>query len=302
MKRRFFLGYSCLFLASCSAARHNSTKNEQKSEKPAIADWPETLRFTITDADGEEELNRDYQVFRRTLEGILACKIEFYPVESYVAAAPAMLAGNLDLAWAGPLEYLILQARAKAIPLVALKRPHFRTSISVRGDRGIQTVADLKGKTIEINEIGSTGSHLGTVKLLLEAGLNPKTDVTFTASDENTLSKVVSGEVDALGRPEHRYQALLQQEGLSAEDYPAIAIGEPIPGDVFVVNPLFEPEIIGEIRSRLLANNEKLMAAMWSVEELKIRFKDAFFEPVNQSEYDEIRALLQTIGQENLLR
>lgn len=302
MKRRSFLWYSCLFLASCSATRRNSTEDKQKSEKPAIANWPETLRFAITDADGEEQLKRDYQAFRSTLEEILACKIEFYPVENYVAAAPAMLTGNLDLAWAGPLEYLILQARAKAIPLVALKRPHFRTSISVRGDRGIKTVADLKGKTIEINEIGSTGSHIGTVKLLLEAGLNPKTDVTFTASDENTLSKVVSGEVDALGRPEHRYKAILQQEGLSAIDYPTIAIGEPIPGDVFMVNSLFEPEIVEEMRSRLLANNEQLMAAIWSVEELKIRFKDSFFEPVNQAEYDEIGDILQAIDQENLIQ
>ena len=302
MKRRSFLWYSTLFLASCSATRRNSTETEEQSDKPAIANWPETLRFAITDADGEEELNRDYQTFRGTLAEILGSKIEFFPVESYVAAAPAMLTGNLDLAWAGPLEYLVLQARAKAVPLVALKRPHFRTSISVRGDRGIKTLADLKGKIVEINEVGSTGSHLGTVKLLLEAGLNPQTDVSFTASDENTMSGLVSGEIDALGRPEHRYQAMLEKEGLTSEDYPAIAIGEPIPGDVFVVNSQFEPEIVEEMRSRLFARNEELMAAIWSAEELKLRFKDAFFEPFNQAEYDEIRATLRAIGQEDLIQ
>lgn len=298
MKRRSFFWYSCLFLASCSATSRNSTK----TEKPAIANWPDTLRFAITDADGEEELNRDYQTFRRTLEEILACTIEFFPVASTVAAAPAMLTGDLDLAWAGPLEYLVLQARAKAIPLVSLQRPHFRTSISVRGDRGFKTVADLKGKTIEINEVGSTGSHLGTVKLLLEAGLDPNTDVKFITSGENTMSGLVSGEIDALGRPEHRYQAMLQDEGLTAENYPAIAIGEPIPGDVFVINSQFDLPVVEEMRSRILANNEKLMAAIWSVEELKVRFQDAFFEPVNASKYEEIREILRAIGQENLVQ
>ena len=116
------------------------------------------------------------------------------------------------------------------------------------------------------------------------------------------MSGLVSGEIDALGRPEHRYQVMLQDEGLTAENYPAIAIGEPIPGDVFVINSQFDLPVVEEMRSRILANNEKLMAAIWSVEELKVRFQDAFFEPVNASKYEEIREILRAIGQENLVQ
>lgn len=287
MKRRSFFRYSALFLASSSVISCNTRETTRSSANPD--NWPDTLSFAVTDADGVEELNRDYQEFRSILAEILDCEIEFFPVESTVAAAPAMLTGNLDFAWAGPLEYLILQARAEAIPVVSLQRPHFRTSIAVRKKDGMTSVADLKGKTIEISEVGSTGSHIGTAKLLLDAGLDPKTDVTFTASGGNTMAGLVSGEVDALGRPEHRYYDLLKKENLSEEDYPVIALGEAIPGDIFMVNSQFEPSVVEEMRSRILANSEKLLDALWSVEELKIRFEDASFTPVQQAEYDEIR-------------
>ena len=276
MKRRSLITYSCLFLASYSLASCQSAS----TSKNAIANWPKHLRFTVTDANGAEELKQEYQAFRNTLEEVLDCEIVFFPVESFVAAAPAMIAGDLDLAWAGPSEYLILQVRANAVPIVALKRPHFRTSIAVRGDRGIESLTDLEGKIIDINDIGSTGSHLGTVKLLLDAGVNLK-EVKFIATRQRTMSGLIKGEIDALGRPEHRYRSILEKEGLSPEDYPLIALGEPIPGDVFVASARFDPPVVEEMRSRLLAANDRLMATIWSVEDLKIRFKDAFFGLVN---------------------
>ncbi|NEO58681.1 MAG: hypothetical protein F6K54_39960 [Okeania sp. SIO3B5] len=50
MKRRNFIGYTLLFITSCTATTNN-TNNSQ---------IPEKLRFAVTEVVDEEKLRRDY--------------------------------------------------------------------------------------------------------------------------------------------------------------------------------------------------------------------------------------------------
>ncbi|MGK7923746.1 MAG: phosphate/phosphite/phosphonate ABC transporter substrate-binding protein [Spirulina sp.] len=297
MKRRFLFGYSLLFLASCSTASRSDRETSPKTEGKAIANLPETLYFAVTDVKGREELEANYEPFRQALTEILERKIEFFPVENYIAATPAMEAGKVNIVWAGPSEYLVLRGRARAIPLVALQRPTFHSVIIIRNDSPIQSLKDLQGKTIDLKQVGSTSAYLGGLKILLDAGLNPKSDFTIALPDKHSLQGLKKGEVDGVARAFHRYKQILKKEGERESDYRILARGPMLPGDVFAANRQLDPQAIAAIQSRMLAHQERLMQAILSVEDLASKFKDAFFAIANDADYDPIREIYDAIGQ-----
>lgn len=262
---------------------------------------PPKLTFAVTDAKGLEELQRDYEPFRVVLEDVLETKIEFFPVDNVLAAAPAMLDGTLDLAWAGPSEYVVLNSRARAKPIVTLKRPDYFTVIFVHRDRGFQSISDLKGKTIDIWKLGTTASHLGAVKILLDAHLKTS-DLKLVASNSQNLQPLQTGEIDAMARPMSRYQSMLQEAEKSAEEYPILARGSLLPGDVFAASYQLKPEASQFISSHILDNRDRLLEAILSSPELADRFRGSTWEVSNDSDYNVVRDAYREIGQESIIQ
>ncbi|MEA5471752.1 phosphate/phosphite/phosphonate ABC transporter substrate-binding protein [Spirulina sp. 06S082] len=301
MKRRSFFCYSALFLGSCSSSVRSSTGGAENTQGKK-ADLPTTLHFAVTDAEGIEELQKDYEPFREALAEVLATKVEFFPVDSFVAATPAMLTGKIDLAWAGPSEYLLLQARAKVIPVVSLNRPDFHAVIAVRGDRGIKSLADLKGKTVDMYKIGSTSTHISGTKILIDEGLEPQGYFKTVMSGNHSLQSLKNGEVDAVVRAAHRYKAIIQAENLSEKDYPIIATSSLLPGDIFVASSQLGETVVAAMRSRMLENQERLLQGILASPGLASKFKDSSLIPVNIADYEAIREVYRAIGQENLIQ
>ncbi len=292
MKRRNFLGYSLLFLTGCNTA---TTISNGKKTIPRL----KKLRFAVTDVSGLEELEQNYGKFKDSLQEVLKTDIEFYPVVNYTAATPALLQNQVDLVLAGPSEYVIINSRTKAIPVIALTRLRYRSVIAVRADSGIKSLAQLKGKTIAVTNLASTASHLGSLQLLIEAGLNPQSDLKVLVLDDKThgkqgLEALKNGEVDAWGVVIYRYEKYLQDQGLSQKDFPVIAQGKLLPNDVFIANSNLPAEFINNLRSQMLAHQDKLMEGIIAAES---KFKGGSLVAAQDSDYDMIRQVYQAIGQ-----
>lgn len=288
MKRRNFCFYSLLFLAGCNAS---------KAQKSIYK--PEKLRFAITDASGLEELEQNYGQFRNTLQEILETNIEFYPVANYTAATPALLQNQVDLVLAGPSEYVIINSRTKSIPIISLTRLRYRSVIAVRADSGIKSLDQLKGKTIAVTNLASTASHLGSMQLLIDAGLDPQSDLKVEILDDKShgkeaLEALNKGEVDAWGVVIYRYDRYLKERGFSQQDFPAIAKGELLPNDVFIANSNLSGEFINSMRAKMLTHKDKLMEGIITAES---KFKGGDLIPARDSDYDMIRQAYKAIGQ-----
>ncbi len=293
MKRRNFITNSLLFLTGCTTA---TTTSDLEKKSPLQL---KKLRFAITDTASLEELEQDYGQFRNDLQEVLKTKIEFYPVTSYTAATPALFQNKLDLVWAGPAEYVILNSRAKVIPVIALTRPRYRSIIVVRADSGIKSLAQLKGKTIAVTNLGSTGSYFGSIGLLIKAGLNPRSDFKVVvlqdrSQGKKSLEALTKGEVDAWGVVIYRYEPYLKDRGLSQKDFPIIANGPLLPNDVFVANNNLSAQAIATIGSKMLANQDKLMSGIIAAQS---KFKGGSLVAAKDSDYDTIRQVYRAIGQ-----
>lgn len=296
MKRRNLLWYSLLFTAGCTTGVNSSNNSSQQMAMTA----PKNLKFAVTDVVGMKDLQRDYGLFRTTLEEILEVKIEFFPVENPTAAAPALLSREVDIVFAGPSEYLILNSRAKAIPIIAIERSDYHSIMVVRSDSKIKLLAQLKGKTIAMRKIGSTSGHLAPTKLLMDAGLDPKTDFKTVMLNDQGIQALKKGEVDAWATASDRYKNILESEGLLEKDFSIIFTGTLLPSDVFVASNQLPSSFIADMRSRMIKHQDKLIQSLLTAKTLQ-RYKGSKLIPANDSDYNMIREVYQKIGQGNFL-
>jgi sulfonate transport system substrate-binding protein len=99
-------------------------------------------------------------------------------------ALPALVAGKLDGALATPFPMFNAIYQSK-VPVVIVHQllsfgfdGHYDDAAVVRRDSGINTIADLKGKTFGVNAIGGTVEQ-GVRIIARKNGLNPDRDLTI---------------------------------------------------------------------------------------------------------------------------
>lgn len=297
MKRRNFLGYSLLLITGCTAATNNSKSTSSSAD---VGSSPEKLRFTVTDIQSLKQLQRDYGALRTVLEEVLEKKIEFVSFESYIAAAAALQSDQVDFVLTGPSEYVVMRARTNAVPVIGITRPNYRTVICVSDNSKIQSIAQLKGKKIAMWEVGSTSGHLGPTKLLIDAGLNPKSDLKILMLGSEGLSALKKGEVDAWGGSAVKYEKFLQDEGLPKSALPLITQGPDLPNDLFVASSKLDSSFVKQIGERIIENQDKILQSLLSVEEGK--FKGAKLAPANDDDYNLVRDVYKVIGQGSFVK
>ncbi|MBD2346026.1 phosphate/phosphite/phosphonate ABC transporter substrate-binding protein [Anabaena subtropica] len=296
MKRRNLIRYSLLFIAGCNAKLNaDNTRGQSKIISP------KKLSFAVTDVAGIEDLKRDFGYFCNTLEEVLNIKIELYPVDNPTAAVPALLSGKVDIVFAGPSEYLILNARAKAVPIIAIKRKDYHSIFVVSADNKIDSLAQLKGKTVAMRKIGSTSGHLVPTKLLLDAGLDPTTNVKIVMLDDDGASALKQGKVDAWTVSSDRYKNVIESQGLSEEDFKVIFKSSLLPHDIFVASNQLTSDFITDMRSRMIQHQEKLISSMLTAKENQ-KYRGSELIPAKDSDYNMIREVYQKIGQDNFLK
>lgn len=296
MKRRKLLCNFFLLLGGCAAGVSPIESSSYNSGNSTS----DHLKFAVADATGIENLQRDYGAFRNTLEQVLDIPIEFFSVENRTAAAPALQLGQVDIVLAGPSEYVVLKSRAAAIPIIAIQRLNYYPIILVRADSKIKSLVELKGKTIAMRKVGSTSGHLAPTKMLMDAGLDPNTDVKIVMLGNQGIQALKKGEVDAWTIASDRYKILLESEGLSEKYFAVIAKGELLPSDVFVMNNQLAPTLIENVRSRMLENREKLLDSLLE-STVNQPYKGSKFAPANDADYNIIREVYQKIGQGHFL-
>lgn len=161
--------------------------------------------------------------------------------KSFTYGAPlseAALAGQLDVAFVGDQPAVNLLSRSPDWKIVA-RLMDFRVAIVVPPNSPIQSVADLKGKTLGIPFGAST--HRFALQWLKEAGLDPAKDlsiVNIDITEQADAVKAAAGgvwpKVDAFASWDHHI-ALYEKQGLARILKSGTALGV-----VMMAKPFFE--------------------------------------------------------------
>ena len=162
----------------------------------------DVLRVSAIPDESPTELQRKFALLGKYLESEIRIKVDFIPVTDYAAVVEGLAARKLDMAWLGGFTFV--QARLKtgnANPIVQREEDRvFTSKFIANAASGINSLADLKGKTFTFGSVSSTSGSLMPRYFLLQNKLVPEKDfrrVAFSGAHDATALQVESGKVDA---------------------------------------------------------------------------------------------------------
>ncbi len=164
---------------------------------------PDVLRISAIPDENPNELLRIYTPFAEYLAKELRMKVQFTPVVDYAATVEGLAASKLDLVWYGGFTSVqaVRRTNGTAKRLVLRQEDaEFKSVFVARPGSGINSLADLKGKTFTFGSISSTSGSLMPRFFLLKANLIPERDfkqVAYSGAHDATALWVESGKVDA---------------------------------------------------------------------------------------------------------
>ncbi len=168
----------------------------------AGAQAQQVLRVSAIPDEAPTELQRKFKPLGEYLEKKLVMKVEFTPVTDYAASVEGLVNGKLDMVWFGGFTFVQANhmSKGKVVPLVQRVEDEKFRSVFVTTNKSINSLADLKGKTLSFGSESSTSGHLMPRSFLLAAKIDPDTDlkrISFSGAHDATVAAVAGGKVDA---------------------------------------------------------------------------------------------------------
>lgn len=263
------------------------------SSLPALAQ--DKIRFAVTDVDGLESLQREFGPFKEAFEKASKLRVDFFPVSGRTAAVEAMNAGQVDFVLTGPAEYVVFNARLKAVPVVVWERPNYRSSIVVPDESPVRSLADLKGKKISFGEIGSTSQHLAPATILADAGLGYGKDYEPVFLKLNVAAEaLIRSDIAAIGMNQTHLERITK--AFPNRKFRTVGEGANLPNDLIVASSKVKPEVIEAVRSTFRDHGPALLAAITSTKENAKFIGGSFQYGVSDRDYDGVRKMFVNVG------
>jgi phosphonate transport system substrate-binding protein len=277
------------------------------------ADWPDRLVFAAVPAEQDAQLRESYRVTVEILSDQLGVDIEFFQAADYAGVVEALIANRVDMAQFGPFSYVIAIANgAEAEPAGVMvgapdEEPGYQSYLVARSDNDdINAIGDVVGKRVCFVDPASTSGYLYPVAGLMEAGIDPNTDVTpiFAGGHDASVISVVAGDCDAGFAYDTMVTELLIERGEIAEgDVKIVWESAVIAGSPLAVRTNLPQTLIDEIK-RIINENVNVDWAVAngyceSVDDCSLSDESIWgYVPRDDSFYDGVRRVCEQLGPE----
>jgi phosphonate transport system substrate-binding protein len=217
---------------------------EQAAAARGGSGMPDPLVMGLIPAEDNQEVLREYGPLVGYLSKELGVEVEPYTATDYSGIIEAMRSGKVDVAWFGPLSYVLASdvAGAEAIAVPYEKKgeqPTYRSIILTQADNDeINGIKDLEGKTFSFVDPSSTSGNLYPRKMMKEAGIDPEEDLAearFAGGHDASILAVQNGTVDAGASWDGQLQTMIEAGAVDKNTVKVIAKSDPIPKDPIAV-------------------------------------------------------------------
>ncbi|MBB3049901.1 phosphonate transport system substrate-binding protein [Prauserella isguenensis] len=220
---------------------------------------PDTgVRFGIEPYEDPAKLKPAYEVLAGALEKKLGCNVELKVVDDYAGEVLAMRNDQLEIAQFGPLGYVFASSKADAEPLVSFADAEgelttYTGGIWVPEGSDIREVADLRGRSLALGEVGSTSGDALPRYALRKAGLAEKdVDIDYAGGHPEALLALTNGKVDAAEINSQQLASAKAEGSFDESKYRQLWKSDPVPNDPITVRGNLAPEFKERIRKALL--------------------------------------------------
>jgi len=216
------------------------------------------LKVSAIPDEAPTELQRKFASLGRYLEAKTGTKVEFTPVTDYAATVEGLAAKKLDMVWYGGFTFVQARLRTNgtAIPLVQrVEDEQFKSVFITRAGNGINSLADLKGKSFAFGSVSSTSGHLMPRSFMLQAGVVPDRDlrVAYSGTHDATAFQVAGGKVDAGALNISVWNKLVEEKKIDPSQVRVFYTTPPYYDYNWTVRGDLDPALVSKLRDAFLA-------------------------------------------------
>ncbi len=222
-------------LSSCSSSSSSSDEaTETKADKDTARANPSKLVVALLPDENAATIIQDNQGLSSYLEETLSKEVELVVTTDYSSMIEAARNGRVDLAYFGPLSYVLAKTKSDIEPFAARLEDGSTTYTSViigNVEAGVDELSDIEGKTVALGDPASTSSRLFPELTLAEAGLKSgeNYEAVFLGAHDAVALAVQSGNAQAGGLSRPIFDSLIEAGTIDASKVEVIAESEPIP-------------------------------------------------------------------------
>lgn len=253
---------------------------------------PEKLVVGLLPGESAPTVMRLNEPLRAWLEKRLGMPVELVVGANYAATGEALRFGRLDIAYLGPVTYILQSRRAKLEPFARPTHkevgPTFQAVVIVPADSPAKSLTDLRGQEIAFGDPASTSGTWVPRFMLVEKGLVSGRDYTLRvlgAHDAVALA-VVNHKATAGGLSLPIYDRLVGEGRIDPKATRILAASPPIPEYLWTFREGLDPAFKEEVR--------KAFVGLTDAEALKV-FRAEAFIPTVDADVDRVRGWIDAI-------
>lgn len=274
----------------CSILGCERTQDDETTEEPL------ELTFAFQPQENPEGLQLDSEKFAAFISEETGYEARVFLPTNYSAVVEALRSKNADVAYFSGLPYLMAHEMAGVELLVVEERngnPFYYSQWYVLEDSDIETLADLKDRTIAFTSPSSTSGYLFPLAEVIseghiEQGGDPRRffdDIVFAGGYEQALLALANGRVDAAAASDYALQQYLSDEERSR--IRVLHQQGPVPTHGLAIRSDLPQEVKDKVQAALLKLNDKentdLLRSVYGAERLVPREHNEHVEALGRA-------------------
>ena len=253
----------------------------------AVNPDPSTLKVALLPDENAATIIKKNRPLQEYLEKKLDRKVQLIVTTDYSSMIEAMRHGRLDLAYFGPLSYVLAKQKSEIEPFAAIRqkgKTTYQAVVIANTSAGIDRIEDIAGKDVAFGDKASTSSHLIPKSMLAEkklyAGQNYREH--FVGAHDAVAMSVQNGHAQAGGLSKPIFETLVSRGMIKPEKVKVIAESEPFPQYPWTMRSDLDPQLKQKIKSAFMEINDPAILKP---------FKAEGFGAVTDKDYDVVHNL-----------
>jgi phosphonate transport system substrate-binding protein len=254
---------------------------------------PQKLRIALLPDENASTIIQNAQPLKQYLEQTLDKEIELVVTTDYSSMIEAARFGRIEIAYFGPLSYVLARSKARIEAFaagVSKGKPTYTSVVIAGSDSPVKTIGDLRGKTVAYGDQASTSSHLVPRAMIQEdAGLVANTDykAVYLGQHDAVARAVESGKVPAGALSKPIFESLVTTGKIDAAKVRVVAETKPIPNYPMAMQSSLSPQLKEAIRKAFLEIKDPAILRS---------FRAQGFAPMTDADYDVLRVTAKVLN------
>jgi phosphonate transport system substrate-binding protein len=296
------LASATLLVSGCKEKKADTETKDQQAEKtdataqkddaPAI----DELVYAFQPQANPEAISPDVEKLGKFLGQKTGIKSKVFLPTNYAGVVEALRSENADVAYFSGWPYLVAHNEAGAELLVVEQRdgkPFYHSQWYALKDGDVNSLADLKDKSIAFTSPTSTSGYLFPLAKVIEEGHiekggDPKSyfgEVLYAGGYEQALKALVEGKVDAAAASDYAFDRYLNDE--ERAKLKVLTKQGPVPTHGIAIRGNLPQEVKDKVKEALLslneAENKELLKSVYGAESLVARTHDEHIGALEKS-------------------